>query len=197
MPPTRRSPASYRRPGRDALRKSLLETQISNFNISLAVTDRFMEALAADGEYELIHPRSGEIVKRLRARDVFDRMVQAAWETGDPGIVFIDRINAGPANPVPEMGPVEATNPCGEQPLYPNEACNLGSSISHGSCGRAECRCTAMAAACGVEAIDWERSSGPFDPRSASSTTSSRSIPYPGHVHRPGGEGAIAASASG
>src|SRR5919206_2153032 len=112
---------------REALRKRLLETQISNFNISLAVTDRFMEALAADSEYELIHPRSGDIVKRLRARDVFDRMVQAAWETGDPGIVFIDRINAGPANPVPEMGPVEATNPCGEQPLYPNEACNLGS----------------------------------------------------------------------
>ena len=142
---------------RDALRKRLLETQISNFNISLAVTDRFMEALAADGEYELIHPRSGEIVKRLRARDVFDRMVQAAWETGDPGIVFIDRINAGPANPVPEMGPVEATNPCGEQPLYPNEACNLGALTSHGSCGRAECRCTAMAAAGGRRGLDWER----------------------------------------
>jgi ribonucleoside-diphosphate reductase alpha chain len=143
---------------RDALRKSLLETQISNFNISLAVTDRFMEALRADGEYELIHPRSGEIVKRLRAREVFDLMVQAAWETGDPGIVFIDRINAGPANPVPEMGPVEATNPCGEQPLYPNEACNLGSlnlarfvrpggmPVQRHGRGLA-----------GVEAIDWER----------------------------------------
>jgi ribonucleoside-diphosphate reductase alpha chain len=143
---------------RDALRKSLLETQISNFNISLAVTDRFMEALAADCEYELIHPRSQEIVKRLRAREVFDRMVQAAWETGDPGVVFIDRINAGPANPVPEMGPVEATNPCGEQPLYPNEACNLGSinlarfvrpgGVSLHRNGRG------MA---GVEALDWER----------------------------------------
>src|SRR5205085_9953490 len=73
---------------------------------------RFMEALASDGEYELVHPRTGDIVKRLRARDVFDRMVQAAWETGDPGVVFIDRINAGAANPVPAMGPVEATNPC-------------------------------------------------------------------------------------
>ncbi|HLH24105.1 MAG TPA: adenosylcobalamin-dependent ribonucleoside-diphosphate reductase [Chloroflexota bacterium] len=143
---------------RDALRKSLLETQISNFNISLAVTDRFMEALAADGEYELIHPRSGDVVKRLRARDVFDRMVQAAWETGDPGVVFIDRINAGPANPVPEMGPVEATNPCGEQPLYPNEACNLGSinlarfvrpgGVQVYRHGRG---------VAGVEAIDWER----------------------------------------
>jgi ribonucleoside-diphosphate reductase alpha chain len=97
---------------REALRKRLLETQIANFNISVAVTDRFMEALAADEEYELVHPRTGEVVRRLRAREVFDRMVQAAWETGDPGVVFIDRINAGPANPVPEMGPVEATNPC-------------------------------------------------------------------------------------
>src|SRR4051812_21995266 len=97
---------------RDALKKRLLETQISNFNISLAVTDRFMQALARDEEYELIHPRSGEVVSRLRARAVFDQMVHAAWETGDPGVVFIDRINAGPANPVPEMGPVEATNPC-------------------------------------------------------------------------------------
>ncbi len=97
---------------RDALKRRLLETQISNFNISLAVTDRFMQALARDEEYELVHPRSGEVVSKLRAREVFDRMVHAAWETGDPGVVFIDRINAGPANPVPEMGPVEATNPC-------------------------------------------------------------------------------------
>ena len=85
-----------------------------------------MQALAEDGEYDLVHPRSREKVA-LRAREVFDRMVRAAWETGDPGVVFLDRINAGAANPVPEMGPVEATNPCGEQPLYPNEACNLGS----------------------------------------------------------------------
>src|SRR5579884_2263474 len=143
---------------RETLKRRLLETQISNFNISLAVTDRFMEALAADGEYELIHPRTGEVVGRLRAREVFDRMVQAAWETGDPGVIFIDRINASPANPVPEMGPVEATNPCGEQPLYPNEACNLGSinlarfvrpaglHLHRNGHGLA-----------GVEAIDWDR----------------------------------------
>ncbi|HEY3115861.1 MAG TPA: adenosylcobalamin-dependent ribonucleoside-diphosphate reductase, partial [Chloroflexota bacterium] len=113
--------------GREALKKSLLESQISNFNISVGVTDRFMQALSRDEEYDLVQPRTGKVVAQLRARDVFAEMTHCAWETGDPGIVFLDRINAGPANPVPEMGPVEATNPCGEQPLYANEACNLGS----------------------------------------------------------------------
>ena len=111
----------------DALKRALLKSQISNFNISVGITERFMEALQNDGEFELIQPRTGAVVGKLRAREVFEKMTQCAWETGDPGIVFLDRINAGPANPVPEMGPVEATNPCGEQPLYPNEACNLGS----------------------------------------------------------------------
>src|SRR5439155_21302587 len=111
----------------ETLKRALLESQISNFNISVGMTDRFMEALERDEEFELVQPRTGEVVDRLRAREVFDEMTRCAWETGDPGIVFLDRINAGPANPVPAMGPVEATNPCGEQPLYPNEACNLGS----------------------------------------------------------------------
>src|SRR4029453_5005499 len=81
----------------------------------------------ADGGFGLVQARAGTVVGKLRAREVFEKMTRCAWETGDPGVVFLDRINAGPANPVPEMGPVEATNPCGEQPLYPNEACNLGS----------------------------------------------------------------------
>ena len=104
-----------------------LDGGIANFNISVAATDRFMEAVKEDGEYDLIAPHTGQAVSTLRARDVYNRIVQAAWTTGDPGFVFIDRINHSPANPTPELGEIEATNPCGEQPLLPNEACNLGS----------------------------------------------------------------------
>jgi ribonucleoside-diphosphate reductase alpha chain len=104
-----------------------LDGGITNFNISVAATDTFMEALAVDGEYDLIDPHTRQATGRLRARRVFDRIVQAAWQTGDPGLVFIDRVNRSPANPVPELETIEATNPCGEQPLAPNDACNLGS----------------------------------------------------------------------
>ncbi len=100
---------------------------ITNFNISVAITNRFMEALDRGEDYELIDPRTKSVVGKLNAVEIFNEIAEAAWKTGDPGLVFIDRINKSPANPVPPLGPIESTNPCGEQPLYPFDACNLGS----------------------------------------------------------------------
>ena len=101
------------------------EGELTNFNISVAVTDAFMEALKTGGQYNLINPRSGEAAGSLSAKIVFDEIVKSSWETGDPGLIFIDRINR--ANPTPHIGSFESTNPCGEQPLLPYEACVLGS----------------------------------------------------------------------
>jgi ribonucleoside-diphosphate reductase alpha chain len=100
-------------------------TQITNFNISVAVTDAFMRAVEEGTSYELIHPRTGSVVGQLEAREVFRTIVHGAWKTGEPGVYFIDRANH--FNPVPHLGSYEATNPCGEQPLLPYDVCNLGS----------------------------------------------------------------------
>ncbi len=105
----------------------LLDKQISNFNISVAITSTFMKALEKGEDYELITPHDGKVVGRLNAREVFDEIIERAWSTGDPGLIFIDRINDSPANPVPSLETIESTNPCGEQPLSAWDACNLGS----------------------------------------------------------------------
>jgi len=101
------------------------EDALVNFNISVGVTDAFMEAVRKDEEYDLINPRTGKAERRLRAREVFDLIVNMAWKTGDPGLIFLDEINRH--NPTPALGEIEATNPCGEVPLLPFESCILGS----------------------------------------------------------------------
>jgi len=116
-------------------------TQVTNFNISVAVTDAFMQAVEQGASYDLIHPRTGQPAGRLDAREVFKKIVHGAWKTGEPGVYFIDRANA--YNPVPHLGSYEATNPCGEQPLLPYDVCNLGS-IDVGRCVK-------------DGAVDWER----------------------------------------
>ncbi len=105
--------------------KCKADGDFANFNISVALTERFMEAVKAGTAYDLMNPRTKEVAGQLDAREVYDLIVEMAWATGDPGIIFIDRINRD--NPTPHLGEIESTNPCGEQPLLPYEACNLGS----------------------------------------------------------------------
>jgi ribonucleoside-diphosphate reductase alpha chain len=100
-------------------------TKVTNFNISVAVTDAFMDAVEADSLYDLIHPKTKQVTGQMRARSVWERIIHGAWKTGEPGVFFVDKANH--YNPVPHLGEYEATNPCGEQPLLPYDVCNLGS----------------------------------------------------------------------
>jgi ribonucleoside-diphosphate reductase alpha chain len=100
-------------------------SEMTNFNLSVGLTDRFMQAVTRNRPYVLINPRTAKPVRRLPAKKIFDRLVDAAWQSGEPGVLFLDTINR--ANPTPHLGPIEATNPCGEQPLLAYESCTLGS----------------------------------------------------------------------
>jgi len=109
----------------DFIEAKIQEGSFSNFNISVGITDEFMEAVQKNGGFDLVNPRTKEKVRSIKARALFDLVVYSSWRTGDPGMIFLDEINRH--NPTPQLGRIEATNPCGEIPLLPYESCNLGS----------------------------------------------------------------------
>ncbi|MFA0888520.1 MAG: vitamin B12-dependent ribonucleotide reductase [Synergistales bacterium] len=109
----------------DFIKAKTTRGRLANFNLSVGIPDALMQAVKENGEWDLRNPRSGEVVSTVKAAELFDLLVESAWASGDPGLVFLDRINDG--NPTPQAGRIESTNPCGEQPLLPYESCNLGS----------------------------------------------------------------------
>ncbi|MDZ7586337.1 MAG: adenosylcobalamin-dependent ribonucleoside-diphosphate reductase, partial [Patescibacteria group bacterium] len=123
-----------------------IEEEITNFNISVGVTDAFMKAARANKEYELKMPKTGEVIKKTSARRALDMITFQAWKTADPGMVFLDRMNE--ASPVNHLGEIQTTNPCGEQPLLPYESCNLGS-INLSKCLKKSAK--------GRDEVDWDK----------------------------------------
>jgi ribonucleoside-diphosphate reductase alpha chain len=124
------------------IKQELLQTQMNNFNISVGVTDAFMNAVENDLDFDLIDPRTKAIVRSVRASQIWEAIVEGAWQNGEPGVLFLDHPNW---NPLPGLGPIEATNPCGEQSLHGYDSCNLGSiNVGHFYDARAK-------------DVDWER----------------------------------------
>jgi len=106
------------------IKQELLQTQMNNFNVSIGVTDAFMDAVELDADFDLVHPKTKEVVRTVKAREIWDGIVEGAWQNGEPGVLFLDHPEW---NPLPGLGPIQATNPCGEQALHGYDSCNLGS----------------------------------------------------------------------
>ncbi|GAC1586438.1 MAG: vitamin B12-dependent ribonucleotide reductase [Candidatus Velthaea sp.] len=106
------------------IKQELLQTQMNNFNISIGVTDAFMEAVQSGADFDLVDPRTKQVVRTVKANDIWDGIIEGAWQNGEPGVLFLDHPEW---NPLPGLGPIHATNPCGEQALHGYDSCNLGS----------------------------------------------------------------------